>query len=518
MEKCGVPQTLQPIIKQHQECFSQNLREIGLIKTDPPSEFRLTIARNWNGQPYHTTPYSQTPEEQEAIEKYVKEQLEAGKIEPVSDLTGWNHSCTVAKKKDNEITGSKNRLRVCVDYKPINAVTETVSFAIPSKEEILESIGQWNMYIAIDISSAYTHIPIPEKYRHYLAFSIKNGEKYQPTVMNFGGKCMPMIFAAAMRRVFRSLINNGWFYQYFDDLTIGGINEEDLIQKFIKVLELCKKANLKIKLTKCNWFKKEIKLLGWIITREGRRIDPKHIKTIDNWKWPGRIDTMVRELQAFNGLINYCARFIPNLAEKQHYIQRAIKTRNINDKEAQRAFEEIKIEIRKDRQLGRIDPKKKAIIYTDASHVQTGAVVIQEENGKPMIKSYYSYTFKKPELKWSILRKEAFAIQKAMKKFRELLKWHTPGMIEIRCDNQTLVRQLQKTEQPIDEIIAGIYQDINLRCININYISGKENVVADALSRKISSKGILKEREEVELALRETIDLPIVIKIGKKKD
>jgi hypothetical protein len=49
MEKCGVPQILQPMIKQHQECFSQNLREIGLIKTDPPSEFRLTIARDCNG-------------------------------------------------------------------------------------------------------------------------------------------------------------------------------------------------------------------------------------------------------------------------------------------------------------------------------------------------------------------------------------------------------------------------------------------------------------------------------------
>jgi len=237
MEKCRVPQSLQPIIEQYRNCFGQNLREIGLIKTNPPSEFRLTIARNWNGQPYHTTPYSQTPEEQEAIEKYVQEQLEAGKIEPVSDLTGWNHSCTVAKKKDNEITGAKNRLRVCVDYKPINAVTETVSFAIPAKEEILESIGQWNMYIAIDISSAYTHIPIPPQYRHYLAFSIKNGEKYQPVVMNFGGKCMPMVFAAAMRRVFRPLINNGWFYQYFDDLTIGGNNEEDLTEMAEQVFE-----------------------------------------------------------------------------------------------------------------------------------------------------------------------------------------------------------------------------------------------------------------------------------------
>ena len=176
MDNCKVPATLQPVIREYKHCFAKNLREIGIIKTEPPSEFTLRIMKNWNGQPFHTNPYSQTIEEQEAIEKYVKEQLEAGKIEPVSDLTGWNHSCTVARKKDNEITGGKNRSRICVDYKPINSVTETISFAIPSKEEILESIGQWEMYITIDISSAYTHIPIPKQYRHYLAFLTKNGK------------------------------------------------------------------------------------------------------------------------------------------------------------------------------------------------------------------------------------------------------------------------------------------------------------------------------------------------------
>src|SRR5437763_6751785 len=95
-----------------------------------------------------------------------------------------------------------------------------------------------------------------------------------------------------------------------------------------------------------------------------------------------KTDTIVKELQAFNGLINYCARFIPNLAEKQPYIQRAIKNKNIADKEAQKAFEEIKTEIKKDRQLGRIDPKKKAIIYTDTSHVQTGAAGRWKTNSK----------------------------------------------------------------------------------------------------------------------------------------
>jgi hypothetical protein len=286
MEKCKVPKEMKPTVKRYRHCFSARLSEITKIKTDPPSEFTLRLMRNWDGIPYFTQPYKQTPEEQEAIDRYVKEQLEAGKIEPVKDLTGWNHSCTVAKKKDNEITGGKNRLRVCIDYGPINSVTEEISFAIPPKEEIIESIGQWKYYIAIDISSAYNHIPIPEKYRHYLAFSTKNGEKYQPTFMNFGGKCMPMIFAAAMRRAFRPLTNNGWFYQYFDDLTIGGNSVEELTERFLKVIRLCENANLKIKLTKCDWFKTEIKILGWIISEKGRQIDLKHTKTIEKWEWP----------------------------------------------------------------------------------------------------------------------------------------------------------------------------------------------------------------------------------------
>ena len=43
MEKCRVPHSLQPIIEQYQNCFGQNLREMGLIKTNPPSEFRQKI-------------------------------------------------------------------------------------------------------------------------------------------------------------------------------------------------------------------------------------------------------------------------------------------------------------------------------------------------------------------------------------------------------------------------------------------------------------------------------------------
>src|SRR5271154_5298817 len=169
MNKCKVPMELKDCIRRNRQCFAKNISEIGILQTNPPTEFTLKLKQTWDHIPFSTEPYKQSPEKQEAIDKYVKEQLEAGKIEPVKELTGWNHSCIVASKKDNEITGSKNRYRVCVDYKPINAVTEKIGFSIPSKEDIVESIGQWDMYITIDISTG-----------HYLAFSTKNGEKYQP--------------------------------------------------------------------------------------------------------------------------------------------------------------------------------------------------------------------------------------------------------------------------------------------------------------------------------------------------
>src|SRR5277367_585011 len=487
IEKCKVPKKLKSLIREYRDCFATNLEEIGEIRTTPSSFYTHKFKANWDGRPYQTIPYKQTPEAQEAIEAYVKEQLDAKMIEPVTDLTGWQHSCTTARKQDDKITGATNQVRVCVDYKPINAVTEIVGFTIPSKDEIVEQIGQWPKYITIDIKSAYNHIPIPKEHRHFLAFSIKNGEKYQPTRMNYGGINMPMIFAAAMRRAFRPLINNGWFYQYFDDLTIGGIDEEDLIRKIRQVLNLCRKTRLKIKLTKCDWLKEEIKLLGWIINKEGRRIDPKHLKTIKDWEWPknpGSNEEFIKKLQSFKGLVNYCSRFIPNVSEMESHIQRAITDKNPNDERAQQMFEKIKQEILKERTLGRIDPDKKAIIYTDASHIQTGAVILQDEKEKLTPRAYYSYTFKKPEKKWTILRKEAFAIRKAFEKFRECLKWQMPGKIEVRTDNQTLVNILNKDDQCIDNEIAQIYQIVREKSIPITFVKGENNILADALSRK----------------------------------
>jgi hypothetical protein len=337
--------------------------------------------------------------------------------------------------------------------------------------------------------------------------------------MNFGGKCMPMIFAAAMRRAFRPLINNGWFYQYFDDLTVGGNSIEELKQKFLQVIQLCEKANLKIKLTKCDWFKTKIKILGWIISEKGRQIDPKNTKAIEKWQWPENEqsdESFVKKLQSFRGLANYCSRFIPKLSEMTSYIQKAIETKDRNDYKAQEMFEKIKKEICKERTIGRIDPKKKAIVYTDASHIQTGAVIFQEDENKQLTpRAYYSYTFKKSEQRWTILRKEAFAIKKAIEKFRENLKWHTPGMIEIRSDNQTLVQSLNKNEQLIDTILAEVYQQMRNKCINITFVKGKENQIADALSRKESSIGIIKKQSEIDIALREYGDLPFKIVLGK---
>ena len=115
MEKCKVPEQLQSIISKYQDIFANNLNEIGEIKTEPPSYFTHKFKKTWDGNPYQTPPYKQTPEAQQAIETYVKEQLEAKMIEPVSELTGWQHSCTTARKQDDKITGAKNQIRVCVN-------------------------------------------------------------------------------------------------------------------------------------------------------------------------------------------------------------------------------------------------------------------------------------------------------------------------------------------------------------------------------------------------------------------
>ena len=113
-------------------------------------------------------------------------------------------------------------------------------------------------------------------------------------------------------------------FAYQDDLIIFSKNPEDHAKHVEEILVALKNANLKVNSSKCQWFKKEIKLLGFIISEKGIFSDSEKVDAIRDLKPPKN----VKGLQSFLGSCNYFNRFIGNFAEMAEPLTRLLKKNN----------------------------------------------------------------------------------------------------------------------------------------------------------------------------------------------
>ena len=74
-----------------------------------------------------------------------------------------------------------------------------------------------------------------------------------------------------------------FYIAYLNNILIYLKNREEYIKYIKLVLKVLKSKDLKLKLEKCNFFKTEIEFLGYIVTIEGLKIDPKKVKDVVEW-------------------------------------------------------------------------------------------------------------------------------------------------------------------------------------------------------------------------------------------
>jgi hypothetical protein len=415
-----VPKEFEEIVDKYKICFGQTLSEIGII---PGVEFTIELRLEkdsydgqWrNPKPFYTEPYKQTESNQKKIEEQTRSELAHGIIKPSINPGPYQASCTTVLKKPNLITGERET-RIARDYVGLNSNTIMKGYPIPNIKKIVKNMSQWKYFICIDITSAYFHIPVRQKDQELLAFAVEGMGRFVPTRMPFGPKGAPSIFGATMQKIFGDLYTTGWFAQYFDDLAIGANNIQELKNRAVKVLERCKTNNLTIKLTKCEWLKQEIDLLGWKISDGKLRIQDKNIEAITKWKFEKET------IPSLMGLLNYMISFIPKLAELAKPIREVTQNkRKFDERIVQENFKRIQQVIIQDPYLQMIEPGKPIKIQTDASKDATGAVLLQQNTQKQWIpRGYYSYTFTPTERKWqSMVRKEAKAVANAVIHFEK---------------------------------------------------------------------------------------------------
>ena len=102
-----------------------------------------------------------------------------------------------------------------------------------------------------------------------------------------------------------------WCIIYLDDIIIFSKNPDDHLTRLRGVFERLAKAGLKLKPSKCEFSKSNLKYLGHIVSKDGIATDPRKIEVIKNWPRPNT----VTEVHSFTGFTNYYRCFIKGYAK-----------------------------------------------------------------------------------------------------------------------------------------------------------------------------------------------------------
>ena len=244
-----------------------------------------------------------------------------------------------------------------------------------------------------------------------------------------------------------------------------------------------REAGLKMKRSKCDFFKSEIHYLGHLISPEGISQLPNKLDSIKHMPVPNS----AKEIKQFLGLTGYYRKFVPRFAD----ISRPLTTLTKKDAKfewtsaCQKSFELLKEALCGEPVLKYADTSKLYTLYTDASKYCWAGVLTQPHittiDGKSTTTdhpvAFVSGLFRGSQLNWAALTKKVFTIYMSVKKLSLYL---TDAQILLRSDQKPLEKFLQKIM--LNSKVNNWAMELEVFNIQFDYIKGSNNILADTLS------------------------------------
>lgn len=246
-----------------------------------------------------------SPKKREIIRRTVDQLLELGIIEPSASRI----SSPVV------IVHQNGKLRFCVDYRGLNAVTRDDSYPLPRADDIFDAFAGASIFSSLDMVKAYHQAEVEESDRWKTAFACDKG-LFQYRRVPFGLKGAPAFFQRCMDSLLSSM---RWseLLVYLDDIIVYSRTMEEHVASLRKLLDIVIQANVKLDPKKCHFAFKGLKVLGRFISADGVSIIENRAQAIVNLKPPENLADLWRAL----GLWNYYRAHIPHFSRKTAPLQ-----------------------------------------------------------------------------------------------------------------------------------------------------------------------------------------------------
>ena len=171
----------------------------------------------------------------------------------------------------------------------------------------------------IDLRSGYYQLRVKDVDVSKTTFRTRYGH-YEFLVIPFGLTNAPTTFMDLMNRVFRPYLDQ-FVVVFIDDILVYSRDEQEHEKHLKIVIHTLREKKLYVKLSKCDFWLKEVSFLGLIVSAEGIRVDSAKIEAVVNWKPP----RSVTEVRIFLSLAGYYRRFVKGLSVKAYPLSKLLK-------------------------------------------------------------------------------------------------------------------------------------------------------------------------------------------------
>ncbi|XP_053699165.1 uncharacterized protein LOC128746141 [Sabethes cyaneus] len=449
------------VIQEYRDCFALNMREMGKAKS---SEMKIQLV---DKDPVFIKPQKMEYAKEAALAEIVNDLLEAGIIEETE--SPFNSRVVLVPKKNKEY-------RMAIDYRLLNSKTVKDRFPMPDIETCLNKLEGSCVFIAVDLFSGYYQIPLEKKSQNFTAFSTTEGH-YRFLRMPFGLANGCAVFQRAVNKMVEKARKRGIvIVAYIDDLIVAGREEEEVLSKFIILLDVVREEGFTINLKKSYFFMRKVTFLGFEISGEG--IQPGAAKTVAVAEFAQ--PKTVHEVRQFLGLAGFFRRFVKNFSIIAAPMYSLLK-KDVEFKwgdQQQLAFKNLKQILITRPILALYDPNADLELHTDASSSGlAGVLLINQEGGwKPL--GYFSRKTSSSESKYHSYDLEVLAVVASVERFRLYLLGR---FFVIRTDCSAVRDTYAKRE--MDGRIARYFLKLQEYDFRLEYRSGCQIKHADALSR-----------------------------------